>query len=136
MERIRRVEEHVLRLPLVRHERDDAAQPERIEHEARLLPHLAQEALLRRLIRLKVAADPDPLVVVDVVRLLDPMHHQVLAVLLDVAERRQIRLLVALRLRRRHSLSSSPTGQWSLPKTSLWIVASAIFSRSRADVTK
>ena len=95
---VRRVEEHVLRLPRIRRERDDAAQPVAIEHDARLLAHLAQQTFLRALVRLEMAADAHPLVMVDIVRLLHAVHHEIRTVALEIAERREIRLLPAFHL--------------------------------------
>ena len=92
------IEEHVLRLPCIRLKRDDAAQAEAVERNARLFLHLAQQTFLRALVRLEMPADTDPLIVVDVVRLLDAVHHEIFVVALEIAERREIRFLVSVHI--------------------------------------
>ena len=86
-EAVRREQVHVFRLPSVGHERDNAAVAPVCQRQAGLLTHLAQQALLRAFVRLKLAAHADPFVVVEVVFLLDAVQHQVAAVPLNVAER-------------------------------------------------
>src|SRR5699024_10183261 len=59
----RGVEEiHVFPLPAVREESDYAAQAKVRQRQARFLPHLPQQALLRRFILLEFSAHADPLV--------------------------------------------------------------------------
>ena len=78
---------HVLRDLAVGDEGDQAPVGVVREGEARLLPDLADEALFGAFLVLKLAADADPLVLVDVVFFLDAVEHEVLPLALDVAER-------------------------------------------------
>ena len=64
----------------------DAAIDRRVHRQAGLFAHLAQGASQRILARLKLAADADPLVVVDVVFLFDAVQHQVRAVFFKIAK--------------------------------------------------
>ena len=59
---------------------------------------VAQQTFLRALVRLEMPADTDPLIVVDVVRLLDAVHDEIFVVALEIAERREIRFLVSVHI--------------------------------------
>ena len=84
---------HVLRLPPVGDERDDPAVAPVSERQTRLLQRLAQDALLRALAVLKLAAHADPLVAVAVVLLFHTVEHQIVpALVFNVAERRVFHL--------------------------------------------
>ena len=83
----RRVEVHVLHAPHVGDEDDETAQPVIGHRESRLLLHLAERADVRRLARLELAADTDPLVLVLVVLLLRPVQNEIPTVLLKIAQR-------------------------------------------------
>ena len=67
---------HILRFPLIGNKGDDAPVAVLREKEASFLPCLPQQALLRALILLKLAANADPLVVVEIVFLFDPVQKQ------------------------------------------------------------
>ena len=70
---------HVLVVVNVVHEGDDAAVAPFRDGEARLLPHLAQHAVLGALPFLELAAHAEPFVVVEVVFLLGAVQHEILA---------------------------------------------------------
>ena len=78
---------HPLGGPWVTEKIHDAAVNRRVHRQAGLLAHLAQGAGQRVLTRFKLAADADPLVVVDVVFLFDAVQHQVRTVLFEIAKR-------------------------------------------------
>lgn len=82
----RREEVHVFPLPLVGQKRHHAAAAPVGQRQAGLLLRLAQEALVRRLVTLELAADADPFVVVEVVFLLHAVQHEILLPALDIAE--------------------------------------------------
>ncbi len=54
--------------------------------EARLLPDLPAHAVLGALARFELAADAQPLVLVDIVFLLGAVEHQILLALFQIAE--------------------------------------------------
>ena len=66
----------------------NAAVLRRAHRQAGLLPHLAQGAGQRVLARLKLAADPDPFVVVYIVFLFDAVQHQIGTVLFKITQGR------------------------------------------------
>ena len=78
---------HILRGPHVRHERHKPPVPPVRQHQARFLPHLAQQHL-RAFALLALAAYTDPLALVFVVGLFGAVQHQAAASLFDVAQRR------------------------------------------------
>ena len=80
-------EVHVLGFGAGVHKGDDAPVPVVRQGKAGLLPGFPEDALLRALPVLKLAAYTNPLVVVHIVFLLDPVEHQVLVpVIFQVAE--------------------------------------------------
>lgn len=79
---------HILRGPHVRHERHKPPVPPVRQHQARFLPHLAQQAVFGAFALLALAAYTDPLALVFVVGLFGAVQHQAAASLFDVAQRR------------------------------------------------
>ena len=81
-------EVHILGGPLVGDESHQSPEAPGGQRQACLLPHLPQEALLRALPLLALAANADPLVMIQVMLLFDPVEHQNLVSPGDVAQRR------------------------------------------------
>ena len=75
---------HVFVVIDVMHEGDDAAVAPFRDGKARLLPHLAQHAVLWALPFLELAAYAEPFVVVEVVFLLGAVQHEILAAALQI----------------------------------------------------
>ena len=75
---------HVFVVIDVVHKGDDAAVAPFRDGEARLLPHLAQHAVLGALPFLELAAHAKPFVVVEVVLFLGAVQHEVLAAALQI----------------------------------------------------
>ena len=76
---------HMLVVIDVVHEGDDAAVAPFRYGEARLLPHLAQHAVLGAFAFLKLAAHAKPFVVVEVVLFFGTVQHEILAAALQIA---------------------------------------------------
>ena len=77
---------HVLVIVDVVHKGDDAAIAPLRDGKARLLPHLAQHAVLGALPFLELAAHAEPFVVVEVVLFLGAMQHEILAAAFQIAK--------------------------------------------------
>ncbi len=75
---------HVFVVIDIVHEGDDAAVAPFRDGEARLLPHLAQHAVLGALPFLELAAHAEPFVVVEVVLFLGTVQHKILAAALKI----------------------------------------------------
>ena len=90
-------EMHVLCLPDVGDEGDDAAVAPLCHRVARLLPDLAQHAVLRALPFLELAAYAEPFVVVEVILFLGAVQHQVLRAVFQIAEGGLFHLLVGIK---------------------------------------
>ena len=78
---------HILRGPPVGDKGDDPPVSVVGEGKPGLLPGLPEQTVLRALPVLELAPDPDPLVLVQIVLLLDPVEHQVLLSPADIAQR-------------------------------------------------
>ena len=81
------VNRHILRGPPVGDKGDDPPVSVVGEGKPGLLPGLPEQTVLRALPVLEFAADPDPLVLVQVVLLFHPVEHQVLLSPADIAQR-------------------------------------------------
>jgi len=84
---IRRVEENVLHfvIILIVHESQNAPESIACECQTCLFLCLPQDAVLRALPPLKLPANADPLVLIDVMFLLDTVDHQVFVIFFNVA---------------------------------------------------
>ena len=79
---------HILRGVQGVHEGDESPVPVVGQSQARLFQRLPQYAVLRTLLILELAAHADPLVVVQVIFLLDPVEHQIAVAPLQITEGR------------------------------------------------
>ena len=90
-------EVHVLCLPDVGDEGDDAAVAPLCHRVACLLPDLAQHAVFRALPFLELTAYTEPFVVIEVILFLGAVQHQVLRVVFQIAEGGLFHLLVGIK---------------------------------------
>ena len=85
LEAIRCKKMHILRDAVSRYKGHDSPESPGSQCVAGLLPDLAQQTLLRTLIGLKVTADPDPFVLIDIIFLDSSVQHQIFSVFFHVA---------------------------------------------------
>ena len=77
---------HIFDTPLVRNKGNDAPRAVGCQGETCLFLYLTQHTFFRHFPRFKLAADTDPLVMVQVVFLFYPVQHQVTVIFFDITK--------------------------------------------------